>query len=289
MIRTKMLVKVKAQCAMKCYIIGVLLIACTISSAQSSTSSSFRQGDDLTDNRPNIIVTLSSGIINKGRVSHEAGDYNIHSTYQPYWELGGGRQLRVSKYSYFTIGFKGIVSGRNASFKAPVKKVNPVYREPRPPLRSGDFDFILGLPVRYGVRFLKRRTGSFFADIGADLRYAVTYDLDEYIHTFYQPNQTSIDVFCLRLNTNNNRSPWVTYCFSGGYEWRLKNKRAINLGVVANYSATEYAKGTYLINIPGHSPSSGQYGSTGTSLGLTCSYKFNFNRYKMEKLQQRSF
>lgn len=220
-------------------------------------------------------IHLISGFAQKAILHRTTGEYYVKSTMQPTWELGINLQSNLNEKFFLITGVMATSNGRNVVFDAPVKEINPYdYPDPFPPIKNNQFDFGVSFPFLLEKDWQLNKIKNAFIQTGLNLRFSFGYDIDIYENTFTDTNQQRINVFGMELNSNNQKKPWVSYNFGGGFRWMLKNYDTIKAGIVTNISFAEFVNGTYQVNIPGHATTEGTYGITGSYIAISLSYIF---------------
>ena len=71
---------------------------------------------------------------------------------------------------------------------------------------------------------------------------------------------------------DNNRKPWFNFHIAGGHEWTLKSKDILQINLKVNYSPINPSTGTYLFTTGVQPDLSGQYGVSGSYIGISIGY-----------------
>lgn len=249
----------------------------------------FRSSKEVFFNEPSFLITFLSGLTQKASINKETGQYTVKSSPQPFWEAGIDFRGKLNKSLFLIAGLRGIASGRNAVFNAPMSEINPYgYREPYPPLKINEFDFGISIPLLVERKWQTKKYKSTYIQAGLTFRYSLGFDSDDYGNVFTDTNHQEIDVFSMELNSNNHKKLWISYNLGGGYSWILKNYNILKAGVLANISFTKFVNGTYQINIPGKPLTEGTYGVTGSYIGLSVSYGFTGTNKRMTREYEKN-
>lgn len=97
---------------------------------------------------------------------------------------------------------------------------------------------------------------------------STTWDIIDY------PNGQSKQYFTRYEQFNNNGTPWFNFHISGGHEWILKSKNIFQLILKVNYSPINPSTGTYLFTTGILPDLSGNYGTSGSYVGVSIGYIF---------------
>lgn len=97
---------------------------------------------------------------------------------------------------------------------------------------------------------------------------STTWDIIDY------PNGQSKQYFTRLEQFNNNGKPWFNFHISGGHEWILKSKNIFQLNLKVNYSPINPATGTYLFTTGIQPDLSGNFGTSGSYIGVSIGYIF---------------
>lgn len=76
----------------------------------------------------------------------------------------------------------------------------------------------------------------------------------------------------IEKTTNNYGRAWFNYFATAGYSWHTRSKNLIRAELKYNHSFTEFIKGSYAFQLPNAPEATGDYGVTGTFLGISITY-----------------
>ena len=150
-------------------------------------------------------------------------------------------------------------------------------------LNSYFADLILSFPVVLERRFLYKSSKFIFVNGGFKLNVSTGADFDVFSIVLMNTSNAFYDVGGVDVYANNDARPWVSVPLNAGHSWLLRNNNLLQLSICSNVSFTKYVNGTYLIDIPGRTPATGKYSSTGSYIGLSLSYVFTNGNYKIRK------
>ena len=217
-------------------------------------------------------LPLVSGIP-KAKFYKEEGSYNIKTTVQSYEEASIDYQQRFAKTYSYSIGLHFTGSGRSAFFNAPVDKINSDYDPGYYSfMRANGFDIGLSVPLTLEKHWNVHQNESYFGQLGLQLHHSIIENFDDKDYFLQDTSGNYVNVFELSVNPNNERKFWFTYSFGCGYERMLRNGNLLRLGLAANLSFTQYAKGIYTITIPGEPQTLGKYHVYGSGFGVSVAY-----------------
>jgi hypothetical protein len=146
--------------------------------------------------------------------------------------------------------------------------------------------FLLRIPVTMERRWFSGDDKYTYVSVGASLNYASLEEESER-HLATDVNNQPTEYFYIRLQTNNNKKPWLNYHIGGGHAWMLKNKDFISAGIIANLSLTRFINGTFTMDIPGQPKVEGNYSFKGSYASLTVCYVYTGTKKRLRRLTSR--
>ena len=134
--------------------------------------------------------------------------------------------------------------------------------------------FYFKVPVEIERRWNSGVANSWNTNIGISLLFSINRTVEGFDAVFLYDGGT-YKYLARSQNSNNHGKPWLNYHIASGYTWQLPRKNSIRANVKINMSFAEFAKVSYSFDLPSQPILEGQYGVTGSYIGLSLSYIFS--------------
>ena len=120
--------------------------------------------------------------------------------------------------------------------------------------------------------FFRKIKNSFSFALGSSLLYS-PQNYESASEVIVYPGGSVTFLYRDQTNNNNNR-PWMNFHIAAGPEW-LVGRQTLQLQGKVNFSPVKFIKGTYYVEVGNEPVQMGQYGVSGSYIGLCLTYIFN--------------
>lgn len=232
-----------------------------------------------------IQFNFSTLSVFKARLKNENGNYPVSTKAALGALLGFKYKINHNNEYSLVTGLEALIAGRNFITSFNKNDFSPPLVEDYKINGRNSYtgDLVISLPVQMEKRWLYAKTKYFFADAGVCLNVGTGADFDSFVILLMNTNNGFYDAGGVDVSANNDAKPWVSFPFSAGHAWLLRNNNLFQISICTNISFTKYVYGTYHINIPGRSLTQGLYSSTGSFFGLSMNYVFTSANYRIRK------
>lgn len=201
--------------------------------------------------------------------------YGLESKPQPLFEAGVTVYRALPHNWWFNFGLGGGVAAWNFDYYIPANSFSPPLTDElfNNGAASRQMDlFYVKLPVELEKRWVAKRGNQWNAAVGASILMAPPSDYGSGSVVWHQNDWYTYKG--VEHDNNNGGAPWLNFHVAGGYSWQLRSGHLIRANAKASYSPTEFGLGSYQFLIPGKPVETGEFGVTGSYLGISLSYIF---------------
>ena len=213
----------------------------------------------------------------KASIKGDTNKYSLQSASQLSIEALVNYYYEFERNYSLIFGAGGGVIGHNFDFVIPKEMFDPPtgsdITSNRAVSREKDL-FYIKLPVEVERKWIANSGNHWNTNIGISLLFSPQKNF-ETGNTIFLYNGQSHRYLIINQNNNNNGKPWLNYHLAGGYSWFLPKKNSIRANLKVNFSFTEFGYATYKFILPSQPILEGQYGITGSYIGLSLSYIFS--------------
>jgi hypothetical protein len=225
----------------------------------------------------------------KAKLKNQSGTHPVKSSVAPGLAFSIKYQFNFNNEYGLIIGPEATVAGRNFITSFNKNDFSPPLNENTEINAANSFlaDLILSFSATFEKRILYKPTKYLFLNSG--LRFNVSTGADFDIFTIVLPNGNNgfYDAGGVDVYANNDAKPWLSVPLNAGHSWLLKNNNLLQLSLCSNISFTKYVNGTYRIDIPGRTPTTGLYSSSGSYIGLSLNYVFTNTNFKIRRAYEK--
>lgn len=121
-------------------------------------------------------------------------------------------------------------------------------------------------------RWPRNKVNNWNVAAGLSLLFSFTGGLGETGSVHFYPNGQTKQYLTRYQQNYNNGKPWFNFHVSGGQEWVLKSKNIFQVNLKVNFSPINPSTGTYLFTTGIQPDLSGNYGVSGSYIGISTGY-----------------
>lgn len=216
-------------------------------------------------------------VTSRSSIKGDTKKYSLESAPQLSFEALVNYHYDFEKNYSLIFGAGGGVIGHNFDYAIPKEMFDPP--------TAGDITsntaasrekelFYIKFPVELERNWSARSGRLWNVNAGISILFSPQKEI-ETEHTLIYPNGQTQDFLIINQNNNDNGKAWLNYHVAGGYTWVLPKRNSIRANLKMNLSFTEFGTATYQFFLPNQPILEGQYGVTGSYIGLSLSYIFS--------------
>ena len=271
----------------------ILLLPCLYCTcllpAQNTVKSRKEAVDKVLYSKGYVGFSFTPQWVHKASIKHIQGPYKLGASNTLGVELGLNYYRNFNKKYTLVTGIHVGASGRTHKLSIRGNDFTPPlgYDVQHGPQLTLMLDPYLSVPIWLQRNWVIKHNRRWYARAGINIRYFPDEIYESNLFSVRRDNTQSIRVLEMDLEVFQNFKPWVNYNIGGGHTWLLRNNNLLQVGLLANFSATELAAGEYFITVPGKPLSRGEYGSKMSYLGLSVNYIFTRVNRKLTRLYEK--
>lgn len=279
----------KLLCMKKLILLLPCLYCTCLLQAQNTLKSRKEAIDKVLFSKGYVGFSLITQWVQKANTKHIQGPYKLGASNTSGVELGLNYYRNFNKKYTLVTGIHAGASGRTHKLFIRGNDFTPPlsYDVEHGPQLTRIFDLYLSVPVWLQRNWVVKHNRWWYARAGINIRYFPDEISESSFFSILGDNIQRIRVLEIDLEIFQNFTPWVNYNIGGGHTWLLRNNNLLQVGLLANFSATELAAGEYFITVPGKPLSRGEYGSKMSYLGLSLNYIFTRVNRKLSRLYEK--
>ena len=223
------------------------------------------------------VTVIPLAIAAKSNIKGDTKKYSLKSAPQLSFEALINCHYDFEKNYSLIFGAGGGVIGHNLDYVIPKEMFDPPTGSDITSNKalSREMDlFYFKVPVEIERRWNSGVANSWNTNIGISLLFSINRTVEGFDAVFLYDGRT-YKYLARSQNSNNHGKPWLNYHIASGYTWQLPRKNSIRANVKINMSFAEFAKVSYSFDLPSQPILEGQYGVTGSYIGLSLSYIFS--------------
>lgn len=230
--------------------------------------------DEIIFSKKNFGITIVPAVYQKNRIFGDVYKYNISASPQ----FGGEAMVNYS-YNFEKKFWLILSAGANAvayDFDFYILKEYFGYNTAdvsENGVFAREWLFNLRSQVELQAKFEILQNWKWILSAGASLLYAPASE-GTINHMMMNQNGQYEPFSWFDQQEGNMGKPWPNFHISAGQEWMMSNGHLLQIALKVNYSTVDFMYGTYSFKVGNQPESRGEYGVSGSYIGLNLSYFF---------------
>ncbi|MHA4842954.1 hypothetical protein ACX0G7_02260 [Flavitalea antarctica] len=226
---------------------------------------------------PSWGLSITPNLLKRTSIDHRGEKYELGSSPQI-----GGEVLIKYRYAFlpnYRLIFAGGVNWISYDFDYNISKdlfIPPTgvdISSNQAPSRHSDVFHLRG-QLEVERQFFRTKKKSVSMALGASLLYSPQNN-ESAREVIVYPGGSSVTFLYRNQTNNNNDRPWMNFHISAGPEWLVGRRQTLQLHGKLNFSPVKFITGTYYVEVGNEPVQIGQYGVTGSYIGMSLTYIFN--------------
>ncbi len=233
----------------------------------------FSQKNDVSPNKNYWGISIIPSLTAKTQINGDKSRYHLRSNSKI------GAELLIQYHLNFRKNYSVVFSAGSNAFGSKLAYTIPKELFDPPAESNVNSIRIPGLEItnyKIQVELLRRQTitevNNWNLSAGLSLLFSFQGGQSKTWEILSYSNGQSKQYFTRYQQYNNNGKPWFNFHVSGGHEWVLKSKNIFQLNLKLNYSPINPSTGTYLFTTGIQPDLSGNYGVSGSYIGISTGY-----------------